>query len=226
MLVTNAGHAAPEVCKAIVDQVKEIAGGTATISGTLTPEALAVWQAIFAKEAAPGANLQKNMAGGTPNPHAWMSPLNVQTYVDNMVDAFAERVDQEPETYRWSYARDFDDVRLVVVDSRAARVLTPGHRSILDDTEMAAPTNTVALTKHWERAGWGKFGTDNVAPPDQATQLRASGEAKVRPEPLVRAACAPPGAAAGAAPSPFGSSAFCQSSWSCASLATAAGSMK
>lgn len=27
---------------------------------------------------------------GKPNPHAWMSPLNVQTYVDNMVDAFSE----------------------------------------------------------------------------------------------------------------------------------------
>ena len=27
---------------------------------------------------------------GKPNPHAWMSPENVQIYVDNMVDAFAE----------------------------------------------------------------------------------------------------------------------------------------
>jgi manganese transport system substrate-binding protein len=27
---------------------------------------------------------------GKPNPHAWMSPLNVQIYVDNMVKAFSE----------------------------------------------------------------------------------------------------------------------------------------
>lgn len=27
---------------------------------------------------------------GTPNPHAWMSPLNVQTYVDNLVEAFGD----------------------------------------------------------------------------------------------------------------------------------------
>ncbi|MGM1017976.1 MAG: metal ABC transporter substrate-binding protein [Actinomycetota bacterium] len=27
---------------------------------------------------------------GTPNPHAWMSPLNAQTYVDNMVTAFSD----------------------------------------------------------------------------------------------------------------------------------------
>lgn len=36
---------------------KQRADGTASISGTLSPEALAIWQAIFAKEAAPGANL-------------------------------------------------------------------------------------------------------------------------------------------------------------------------
>lgn len=27
---------------------------------------------------------------GLPNPHAWMSPVNVQIYVDNMVDAFSD----------------------------------------------------------------------------------------------------------------------------------------
>ena len=27
---------------------------------------------------------------GKPNPHAWMSPVNVQLYVDNMVDAFGD----------------------------------------------------------------------------------------------------------------------------------------
>jgi phosphodiesterase/alkaline phosphatase D-like protein len=53
-----------------------------------------------------------------------------------LLDAFAARADQEPETYRWSYAREFgDQARLVVVDSRAARVLDPEHRSMLDDTE-------------------------------------------------------------------------------------------
>ncbi|WP_370499787.1 HNH endonuclease signature motif containing protein [Mycolicibacterium sp. jd] len=39
---------------------KQHPDGTATISGTLTPEALAIWQAIFAKEAAPGANLPES----------------------------------------------------------------------------------------------------------------------------------------------------------------------
>ena len=52
------------------------------------------------------------------------------------VDVFAERVDREPDTYRWSYARDLGESRLVVVDSRAARVLDPEHRAMLDEAEM------------------------------------------------------------------------------------------
>ena len=52
------------------------------------------------------------------------------------LDSLADRADQHPDCYRWSYFRDFDDVRLVVVDSRAARVLEDGKRSILDDAEM------------------------------------------------------------------------------------------
>jgi hypothetical protein len=55
-----------------------------------------------------------------------------------LVDAFAERADQHPSSYRWSFARDFgDQARLVVVDSRAARVLDPEDRTILDETELA-----------------------------------------------------------------------------------------
>ena len=52
------------------------------------------------------------------------------------IDAFAERVDLQPQTYRWSYTRDFDtQARLVVVDSRAARQLDPDHRALLDADE-------------------------------------------------------------------------------------------
>lgn len=42
---------------------KQQADGTATISGRLTPEALAVWHAIFAKEAAPGRNVPDEATG-------------------------------------------------------------------------------------------------------------------------------------------------------------------
>lgn len=35
-------------------------------------------------------DISEDAYAGTPNPHAWMSPLNVQIYVDNMANAFAE----------------------------------------------------------------------------------------------------------------------------------------
>jgi len=58
--------------------------------------------------------------------------------IGEALDAFAERADDDPATYRWSFARELGpQARLVVVDSRAARVLEPEHRSMIDDEEMA-----------------------------------------------------------------------------------------
>ncbi|SFT91122.1 alkaline phosphatase D family protein [Arthrobacter sp. ov118] len=53
------------------------------------------------------------------------------------LDAFAEQADRDPKSYRWSYCRDFGDTRLIVVDSRAARDLTPDDRALVDDAELA-----------------------------------------------------------------------------------------
>ncbi|WP_163163452.1 alkaline phosphatase D family protein [Arthrobacter sp. Alg241-R88] len=52
------------------------------------------------------------------------------------LDRLVERADSSPETYRWSLCRDFGDTRLIVLDSRAARDLSPGRRALLDDAEM------------------------------------------------------------------------------------------
>ncbi|MET7296341.1 alkaline phosphatase D family protein [Streptomyces griseoloalbus] len=49
--------------------------------------------------------------------------------------AFAARAEADAATVRWSYRRDFGRVRLLMVDSRAARVLEEGRRSMLDRTE-------------------------------------------------------------------------------------------
>jgi hypothetical protein len=100
-----------------------IVGGLASYwvyqhAGNLSPGDLAtdeIWQ-LIADHAAAG----------------WEDELDLT----DTLDAFAERVDKEPDTYRWSYARDLGESRLVVVDSRAARVLQPSRRSILDDDEM------------------------------------------------------------------------------------------
>ena len=48
---------------------------------------------------------------------------------------FARGADREPAAARWSYCRELGDSRLIVLDSRASRVLEPGKRSILDERE-------------------------------------------------------------------------------------------
>jgi hypothetical protein len=48
---------------------------------------------------------------------------------------YAFKSDREVEGARWSYCRDVGTSRIVMIDSRAGRVLTPGKRSMVDDGE-------------------------------------------------------------------------------------------
>jgi hypothetical protein len=48
---------------------------------------------------------------------------------------FARRAEREVEGTRWSYHRDLGGARLVVMDSRAGRVLKPDRRTMFDDQE-------------------------------------------------------------------------------------------
>ena len=48
---------------------------------------------------------------------------------------YAFKADREVEGTRWSYCRDIGSARLVMIDSRAGRVLDPGERSMVDDDE-------------------------------------------------------------------------------------------
>ncbi|MBW9108461.1 alkaline phosphatase D family protein [Microbacterium ureisolvens] len=52
------------------------------------------------------------------------------------LDEFADRCDKHPNSYRWSYSRDFDDTRLIVLDSRVSRDLTPSSRGLLNGREL------------------------------------------------------------------------------------------
>jgi len=45
---------------------------------------------VIVSEGVETIDITDDAYAGKPNPHAWMSPLNVQVYVDNMVDAFSE----------------------------------------------------------------------------------------------------------------------------------------
>ena len=48
---------------------------------------------------------------------------------------FARLCDRESAASRWAYYRDFGDSRLLVIDSRAARVLADGRREMVDEEE-------------------------------------------------------------------------------------------
>jgi hypothetical protein len=52
-----------------------------------------------------------------------------------LVREFAARADADAASVRWSYRRDFGRVRLLMVDSRAARVLKEDERAMLDPGE-------------------------------------------------------------------------------------------
>jgi len=47
----------------------------------------------------------------------------------------AEQADAEPASIRWSYVRHWGDARLIMIDSRAGRVLEESDRRMVDDTE-------------------------------------------------------------------------------------------
>ncbi|MGW6565062.1 alkaline phosphatase D family protein [Streptomyces sp. NPDC054975] len=50
---------------------------------------------------------------------------------------FAAEADADPACVRWSYRRDLGRTRLLMVDTRAARLLTEGARAMLDPAEAA-----------------------------------------------------------------------------------------
>jgi hypothetical protein len=52
-----------------------------------------------------------------------------------MLREFAYRADREVEGSRWSYCRQIGKTKLIVMDSRAGRVLNSGRRSMVDDGE-------------------------------------------------------------------------------------------
>jgi len=48
---------------------------------------------------------------------------------------YSRQADLEVEGTRWSYCRDIGPARVVMIDSRAGRVLQPGNRSMVDEDE-------------------------------------------------------------------------------------------
>ncbi|TQN41834.1 PhoD-like phosphatase [Blastococcus colisei] len=85
--------------------------------GNLSPQELAenkTWQAILG-----------------------MSADDLTRDAEPMLREMAELADAEPATIRWSFVRHWGDARLIMVDTRAGRVLEEQHRRMLDEDEFA-----------------------------------------------------------------------------------------
>ncbi len=66
-----------------------------------------------------------------------------------LVDAMAAAADDTPSSRRWGHVRDVGDVRLLVLDTRADRVLTPGARRMLSEPEWRwAVEQTLPTPRH------------------------------------------------------------------------------
>ncbi|MBK7820641.1 MAG: metal ABC transporter substrate-binding protein [Tessaracoccus sp.] len=69
---------------------------------------------------------------GKPNPHAWMSPVNVQTYVDNMVSAFSDLAPEhagEFEANGRAYREQLQEIQNALVTELSA--LPPHQRALV-----------------------------------------------------------------------------------------------
>lgn len=55
---------------------------------------------VTVSEGVEPVNIAEDAYEGLPNPHAWMSPLNAQIYVDNMAEAFADLSPENADAFR------------------------------------------------------------------------------------------------------------------------------
>ncbi|MCC9192156.1 metal ABC transporter substrate-binding protein [Arthrobacter sp. zg-Y916] len=68
---------------------------------------------VMVSEGVEPISIAEDAYEGLPNPHAWMSPLNAQAYVDNMADAFAELDPENADAFRANaaaYKEELQDV--------------------------------------------------------------------------------------------------------------------
>ncbi|MFD7653783.1 metal ABC transporter solute-binding protein, Zn/Mn family [Actinosynnema sp. NPDC059797] len=121
------------------DDVKAAAAADLVVDNGLGLEA---WFARFVAEvdaphvvAAEGVEpvpIAEDAHAGEPNPHAWMSPLNVRTYVDNLVEAFSGLAPEHAADFRANGGRYRDELRRVHDELVAALAVLPaGARALV-----------------------------------------------------------------------------------------------
>lgn len=88
---------------------------------------------------------------GQPNPHAWMSPSNVEIYVDNMVTAFSDLDPDHAEHFRANGDAYKRELREVQEELNAALAPLPEHQRALVTCEGAFSylARDANLTEHY-----------------------------------------------------------------------------
>jgi hypothetical protein len=76
-----------------------------------------------------------NLAPGAHREDKLLERVKAADDAEDILEEFAQHADRNRSGTRWSYCRDLGDTRLVVIDSRAGRVLEEGKRSMLDSDE-------------------------------------------------------------------------------------------
>jgi hypothetical protein len=67
----------------------------------------------------------------------WQAVQEHRDEAEPVLQAMAEAADRDPRSVRWSYVRHWGEARMVVIDSRAGRVLDETARGMLDEDEFA-----------------------------------------------------------------------------------------
>jgi PhoD-like phosphatase len=76
-----------------------------------------------------------NLAPGHHEEDELLQRVKAADDAEPILEEFARRADRETSGTRWSYCRDLGHTRLIVIDSRAGRVLEEKRRSMLDEEE-------------------------------------------------------------------------------------------
>ena len=67
----------------------------------------------------------------------WQAVQEHRDDAEPVLQAMAEAADRDPRSVRWSYVRHWGEARMIMVDSRAGRVLEESTRGMLDEDEFA-----------------------------------------------------------------------------------------
>lgn len=87
---------------------------------------------VVASEGIDPIDIASDAYAGKPNPHAWMSPVNVGIYVDNLVDAFSDLDPEGAEVFAAngaSYKKQLQQVQTELVS--ALDHLPPNERALV-----------------------------------------------------------------------------------------------